>query len=57
MIAQTIRLLQADEYLGEALHIEIAKGKNQYVTNLSQAQRKVKRARSMKRKAKTYEKV
>ena len=43
MITETIKILQKDNYYGGGKHIEIAKGKNEYVTTWSDLIRKIKR--------------
>ena len=43
VIGEIIRLLRADHYYGGGEYIEIAKGKNQLVTNFKGFMRKAKR--------------
>ena len=43
MIAQIIRTLQSNEFYGAGEFTEIAKGKNEIVTNRKGAKRKIKR--------------
>lgn len=43
MITETIKILQKDNYYGGGKHIEIAKGKNEYITDWSDFKRKIKR--------------
>tara|TARA_R100001230_G_C5592099_1_gene108051 strand:+ start:536 stop:685 length:150 start_codon:yes stop_codon:yes gene_type:complete len=43
MIAHIIKILQSDNYYGAGPCTEIAKGKNQYTTNIRKAGEKIKR--------------
>ena len=43
MIAETIKILQSNDFYGETEAIEIAKGKNEYVNNFADAKEKIKR--------------
>jgi len=43
MIAEIIKTLQSNEFYGAGKYTEIAKGKNQIVTDLKGLKRKVKR--------------
>jgi hypothetical protein len=44
MITEILTILQKDDYFGCGEFIEIAKGKNQYITTLKIGGRKIKRA-------------
>ena len=50
MITDTIKILQKDNYYGGGDNIEIAKGKNEYVTTWSDFKRKIKRLWLSKKK-------
>ena len=50
MITEIISILQKDDYFGCGNAIEIAKGKNEYITSLKTGGRKIKRAWLSKRK-------
>ena len=50
MITDTIKILQKDNYYGGGDYIEIAKGKNEYVTTWSDFKRKIKRLWLSKKK-------
>jgi hypothetical protein len=50
MIADTIKLLRSYDFYGGGKYTEIAKGKNQLVTNWSGFMRKLKRQWQLKRK-------
>ena len=43
MISEIIRTLQSNEFYGAGEYTEIAKGKNEIVTNWKGAKRKIKR--------------
>ena len=49
MITDTIKILQKDNYYGGGEYIEIAKGKNEYITTWSDFKRKIKRLWLLKR--------
>jgi len=43
MLKETLDLLMNNDFYGEGKNIEIAKGKNQYVSTIKDARRKIKR--------------
>jgi len=45
MIAETIKLLQSNEFYGQSEFIEIAKGKNAIPNNWKEAKKQIKRNR------------
>jgi len=50
MITEILTILHGGDFFGSGKHIEIAKGKNEYITSLKMGGRKIKRAwRSKKR--------
>ena len=50
MIAEILETLRKDNFYGAGKYTEIAKGKNEIVTNWKEIKRKVKRARWHKQK-------
>jgi hypothetical protein len=42
-IASIIQLLQSDNFFGVSENVEIAKGKNEYITNFKQVKKQFKR--------------
>lgn len=43
MITEIIKLVQADEWRGVSIRVEIAKGENKYITTFSQLKSQFKR--------------
>ena len=50
MIANIIKVLQSGEFYGAGEYTEIAKGKNEYVTDFKGFKRKIKRAWHLSKK-------
>lgn len=48
MIANIIKILNSNDYFGAGEYVEIAKGKNQIVTDLKGIKRKITRLRKSK---------